>query len=165
MEGALGQHSGQGTRGIKQLPGVCCNDQSFQTGLITLMDKLRPGHVSRYSIGPHADSNELGWQSRHAFEKGLRSTVRWLLKPLTSPKLFNTATVNEKHAQTTAKRARRSASVRDWATQRSRLANSHSVHSPPKGQAAPVHDFTLYLPPPISSALCKGPHSERRFVV
>ena len=96
MEGALGQHSGQGTRGIKQLPGVCCNDQSFQTGLITLMDKLRPGHVSRYSIGPHADSNELGWQSRHAFEKGLRSTVRWLLKPLTSPKLFNPATVNKK---------------------------------------------------------------------
>ena len=37
----------------------------------------RPGHDRRYAIDASLIRRELGWQPRHAFEEGLRETVRW----------------------------------------------------------------------------------------
>jgi len=37
----------------------------------------RPGHDRRYAIDASLIRRELGWQPRHAFEAGLRETVRW----------------------------------------------------------------------------------------
>ena len=42
----------------------------------------RPGHDRRYAIDPSKISNELGWQPRHDFLKGLETTVRWYLAHL-----------------------------------------------------------------------------------
>ncbi len=39
----------------------------------------RPGHDRRYAIDAGKVRAELGWQPRHAFEDGLRRTVRWYL--------------------------------------------------------------------------------------
>jgi dTDP-glucose 4,6-dehydratase len=39
----------------------------------------RPGHDRRYAIDASLIRRELGWQPRHAFEQGLRETVRWYL--------------------------------------------------------------------------------------
>jgi dTDP-glucose 4,6-dehydratase len=39
----------------------------------------RPGHDRRYAIDPSKIERELGWRSRHAFEDGLRKTVRWYI--------------------------------------------------------------------------------------
>jgi len=39
----------------------------------------RPGHDRRYAIDPSLICEELGWQPRHGFEKGLNQTVRWYL--------------------------------------------------------------------------------------
>jgi dTDP-glucose 4,6-dehydratase len=39
----------------------------------------RPGHDRRYAIDASRIRRELGWAPRHAFEKGLRETVRWYL--------------------------------------------------------------------------------------
>ena len=39
----------------------------------------RPGHDRRYAIDASLVRRELGWQPRHAFEEGLRETVRWYL--------------------------------------------------------------------------------------
>ena len=39
----------------------------------------RPGHDRRYAIDASLVRRELGWQPRHAFESGLRETVRWYL--------------------------------------------------------------------------------------
>jgi dTDP-glucose 4,6-dehydratase len=39
----------------------------------------RPGHDRRYAIDASLVRRELGWQPRHAFEQGLRETVRWYL--------------------------------------------------------------------------------------
>ena len=39
----------------------------------------RPGHDRRYAIDASLVRRELGWQPRHAFERGLRETVRWYL--------------------------------------------------------------------------------------
>jgi dTDP-glucose 4,6-dehydratase len=39
----------------------------------------RPGHDRRYAIDASKVRRELGWAPRHAFEDGLRETVRWYL--------------------------------------------------------------------------------------
>jgi dTDP-glucose 4,6-dehydratase len=39
----------------------------------------RPGHDRRYAIDASKIRKELGWAPRHAFEEGLRETVRWYL--------------------------------------------------------------------------------------
>jgi dTDP-glucose 4,6-dehydratase len=39
----------------------------------------RPGHDRRYAIDASRVRRELGWQPAHAFEDGLRETVRWYL--------------------------------------------------------------------------------------
>ena len=39
----------------------------------------RPGHDRRYAIDASKIRRELGWTPRHAFEDGLRETVRWYL--------------------------------------------------------------------------------------
>ncbi len=37
----------------------------------------RPGHDFRYSVDASALRSKLGWQPRHTFEEGLRSTIDW----------------------------------------------------------------------------------------
>jgi len=39
----------------------------------------RPGHDRRYAIDATKVRTDLGWEPRHAFEDGLRETVRWYL--------------------------------------------------------------------------------------
>jgi dTDP-glucose 4,6-dehydratase len=39
----------------------------------------RPGHDRRYALSARKAHEELGWRPRHAFEDGLRRTVRWYL--------------------------------------------------------------------------------------
>jgi len=39
----------------------------------------RPGYDRRYAIDPSRIESELGWRAAHAWEEGLRATVRWYL--------------------------------------------------------------------------------------
>ena len=39
----------------------------------------RPGHDHRYAIDQTKIQRELGWEPKHTFETGLRSTVQWYL--------------------------------------------------------------------------------------
>jgi dTDP-glucose 4,6-dehydratase len=47
--------------------------------LITFVED-RPGHDLRYAIDPSRLLSELGWKPRHAFDDGLRATVRWYIE-------------------------------------------------------------------------------------
>lgn len=40
----------------------------------------RPGHDLRYAIDSTRLKRELGWEPKHSFEEGLRSTVKWYLE-------------------------------------------------------------------------------------
>lgn len=52
--------------------------RSAYTDLKTFV-KDRPGHDRRYAIDASKIRRELGFEPKHAFEAGLRSTVRWYL--------------------------------------------------------------------------------------
>ena len=90
-QGRLGRSycvGGHGERTNKQVVEAICAvlDQLSPQGaphsqLITPVAD-RPGHDRRYAIDPLKISNELGWQPRHDFQKGLESTVRWYLAHL-----------------------------------------------------------------------------------
>src|SRR3954471_13515714 len=43
--------------------------------------KDRPGHDRRYAIDATKMKQELGWKPAYTFEKGIRETVQWYLKP------------------------------------------------------------------------------------
>ncbi|HSD66715.1 MAG TPA: dTDP-glucose 4,6-dehydratase [Vicinamibacteria bacterium] len=51
---------------------------SSYAGLKTFVPD-RPGHDRRYAIDAAKIRRDLGWAPRHAFEEGLRETVRWYL--------------------------------------------------------------------------------------
>ena len=90
-QGQLGQSycvGGHGERTNKQVVAAICAvlDQLRPQGaphaqMITPVAD-RPGHDRRYAIDPRKISDELGWQPRHDFQKGLESTVRWYLAHL-----------------------------------------------------------------------------------
>jgi dTDP-glucose 4,6-dehydratase len=46
--------------------------------LVTFVED-RPGHDRRYAVDPSKIERELGWRPAHAFEAGLRETIRWYL--------------------------------------------------------------------------------------
>jgi dTDP-glucose 4,6-dehydratase len=53
-------------------------DRKSHRDLVTFVPD-RPGHDFRYSIDFSKLRSELGWQPRHSFEEGLRSTVQWYI--------------------------------------------------------------------------------------
>jgi dTDP-glucose 4,6-dehydratase len=59
-------------------PALAARGLSSYAGLKTFV-KDRPGHDRRYAIDASKIRAELGWAPRHAFEDGLRETVRWYL--------------------------------------------------------------------------------------
>jgi dTDP-glucose 4,6-dehydratase len=59
-------------------PALAARGLSSYAGLKTLVPD-RPGHDRRYAIDASKIRRELGWAPRHAFEDGLRETVRWYL--------------------------------------------------------------------------------------
>ena len=59
-------------------PALVARGLSAYAGLRTFV-KDRPGHDRRYAIDASKIRRELGWAPRHAFEDGLRETVRWYL--------------------------------------------------------------------------------------
>jgi dTDP-glucose 4,6-dehydratase len=59
-------------------PALAARRLSSYAGLKTFV-KDRPGHDRRYAIDASKIRRELGWAPRHAFEDGLRETVRWYL--------------------------------------------------------------------------------------
>lgn len=67
-------------RGICRLLDEMAPDSQHRPheGLIEFVTD-RPGHDARYAIDATKITTELGWQPRHAFEDGLRQTVRWYL--------------------------------------------------------------------------------------
>jgi dTDP-glucose 4,6-dehydratase len=59
-------------------PALAARGLSSYAGLKTFVPD-RPGHDRRYAIDASKIRRELGWAPRHAFEDGLRETVRWYL--------------------------------------------------------------------------------------
>jgi dTDP-glucose 4,6-dehydratase len=52
-------------------------------GLITYVTD-RPGHDRRYAIDCSKIKSQLGWEPKEVFETGLRKTIEWYLRSLTS---------------------------------------------------------------------------------
>jgi dTDP-glucose 4,6-dehydratase len=59
-------------------PALAARSLASYAGLKTFVAD-RPGHDRRYAIDASKIRAELGWTPRHAFEDGLRETVRWYL--------------------------------------------------------------------------------------
>src|SRR5512134_3624213 len=59
-------------------PALVARGLQSYAGLKTFVPD-RPGHDRRYAIDASKIRAELGWAPRHAFEDGLRETVRWYL--------------------------------------------------------------------------------------
>jgi dTDP-glucose 4,6-dehydratase len=59
-------------------PALAARGLSSYSGLKTFVAD-RPGHDRRYAIDASKIRADLGWSPRHAFESGLRETVRWYL--------------------------------------------------------------------------------------
>jgi dTDP-glucose 4,6-dehydratase len=59
-------------------PALAARGLGSYAGLKTFVAD-RPGHDRRYAIDAAKIRAELGWTPRHAFEDGLRETVRWYL--------------------------------------------------------------------------------------
>jgi len=59
-------------------PALAARGLSSYAGLQTFVAD-RPGHDRRYAIDASKIRRELEWAPRHAFEDGLRETVRWYL--------------------------------------------------------------------------------------
>jgi dTDP-glucose 4,6-dehydratase len=59
-------------------PTLVARGLSSYAGLKTFVAD-RPGHDRRYAIDASKIRAELGWAPRHAFEDGLRETLRWYL--------------------------------------------------------------------------------------
>jgi dTDP-glucose 4,6-dehydratase len=59
-------------------PSLAARGLVAYSGLKTFVAD-RPGHDRRYAIDAAKIRRELGWAPRHAFEEGLRETVRWYL--------------------------------------------------------------------------------------
>jgi len=59
-------------------PALAVHGLRSYAGLKTFVPD-RPGHDRRYAIDASKIRRELGWAPRHAFEDGLRETVRWYL--------------------------------------------------------------------------------------
>jgi dTDP-glucose 4,6-dehydratase len=60
-------------------PALAARGLSSYAGLKSFVAD-RPGHDRRYAIDASKIRRELGWTPRHAFEDGLRETVRWYLE-------------------------------------------------------------------------------------
>jgi dTDP-glucose 4,6-dehydratase len=68
----------EGERPAAGNPALAARGLSSYAGLKTFVPD-RPGHDRRYAIDASKIRRELGWAPRHAFEDGLRKTVRWYL--------------------------------------------------------------------------------------
>jgi len=68
----------EGALPARDNPALAARGASAYSALKTFVPD-RPGHDRRYAIDASRVRAELGWRPRHAFEDGLRETVRWYI--------------------------------------------------------------------------------------